>query len=222
MAAALAFPSRPVPWSPLVALDGDADIQRELTHAYSILTRGSCSAIAFATPSPKPVRSPVAAPSLPVGATFGKAARPQRYGSSLVASATGSDQSAGSNRGGEQLLPRKPTPEVGPADVVQAQLKALREKDLASVFEFASPQNQAHTGPLSNFTAIMERSYSVMIGHVEADVLSTFTVGLNRFQQRVAITGCAGKSAVFSWSLSKQEEGPFEGCWMTDSVRRDD
>lgn len=162
-------------------------------------------------------------PSLSSGVGFSKATRPRRYRSCLVvASATESDQSAGANRGGEQVVPRKPTPEVSPAEVVQAQLAALREKDLASVFEFASPQNQAHTGPLSNFIAMMERSYSVMVGHLAADVLSSFTVGPNRFQQRVEITGFSGQKVVFSWSLSKQEEGPFEGCWMTDSVRRDD
>ncbi|KAG6557256.1 hypothetical protein Mapa_001183 [Marchantia paleacea] len=141
-----------------------------------------------------------------------------------AAATADSDQTLPSqNGGGEKPTPTKPHPEVHPADVVKAQLKALREKDLATVFEFASPNNKARTGPLSRFSEMLEgRAYNVMIGHVRAEVLSTITISDNRFQQRIVIEGATGNKATFQWSLSRQEEGPFESCWMTDTVRRDE
>eukprot|EP00246_Nothoceros_aenigmaticus_P012486 TRINITY_DN3909_c0_g1_i1.p1 TRINITY_DN3909_c0_g1~~TRINITY_DN3909_c0_g1_i1.p1 ORF type:complete len:325 (+),score=28.36 TRINITY_DN3909_c0_g1_i1:308-1282(+) len=142
----------------------------------------------------------------------------------VTAAATDSDQTSPSqNGGGEKGLPKKPHPQVAPSEVVQAQLKALHNRDLGSVYEFASPANKAHTGPLSRFSEMLEaRPYRVMLGHVSAEVLSTVTIGPTRFQQRIMIKGAGGTEAIFSWSLSKQEEGSYEGCWMTDTVRRDD
>ncbi|KAL3693203.1 hypothetical protein R1sor_006854 [Riccia sorocarpa] len=154
-----------------------------------------------------------------------KLSPPGRRDLNISAAATAdSGQSVPSqNGGGEKPLPTKPHPEVHPAEVVLAQLKALREKDLATVFEFASPNNKARTGPLSRFSEMLEgRAYNVMIGHIKAEVLSTITISENRFQQRIVIEGTTGKKATFQWSLSRQEEGPFASCWMTDAVRRDE
>lgn len=125
--------------------------------------------------------------------------------------------------GEEQGPPKKPSSEIKPGDVVKAQLRALREQDFETVFEFASPKNQAHTGPLSRFTEMIQgRAYNVMLGHTSAKVLSTLSVGPDRFQQRILIEGTNGKQAIFSWSLSRQESEPFKDCWMTDSVHRDE
>jgi hypothetical protein len=148
----------------------------------------------------------------------------RREMAAIAAATADSDQTLPSqNGGGEKAPPTKPHPEVHPADVVQAQLKALRENDLATVFEFASPANKARTGPLLRFSEMLEgRAYNVMIGHASAEILSTITISSNRFQQRVVIKGNNGKQAIFQWSLSRQEEGPYESCWMTDAVRRDD
>ncbi|KAI5067306.1 hypothetical protein GOP47_0017834 [Adiantum capillus-veneris] len=122
-----------------------------------------------------------------------------------------------------ESLPKRPSPEIKPRGVVQAQLQALREQDLATVFGFASPKNKAHTGPLSRFTEMIQgRAYNVMLGHSSAKVLSTLSVGPDRFQQRILIEGSNGKQAIFSWSLSRQDTEPFQDCWMTDSVHRDE
>eukprot|EP00249_Psilotum_nudum_P018643 c26900_g1_i1 orf=732-1688(+) len=141
-----------------------------------------------------------------------------------VAATADSDQTFPSqNEGGEKTIPGKPSPEIEPADVVQAQLKALREIDMATAFEFASPKNKAYTGPLSRFTEMIQgRAYNVMIGHESAEILSSLFISPCKFQQRVFIKGANDNQATFSWSLSKQEEGIFQGCWMTDSVHRDD
>lgn len=160
---------------------------------------------------------------------------PKRSTVLVIASATAnSDQSPPSHEeDGEgaigccedevKVLPKKPSPEIDPGDVVQAQLQALHDHDFTTVFEFASPKNKAHTGPLSRFTDMIQgRAYNVMLGHKSAEVLSTLSVGPERFQQRVLITGSNGKQAIFSWSLSRQETDPFQDCWMTDSVHRDE
>eukprot|EP00850_Spirogloea_muscicola_P022693 SM000307S11690 [mRNA] locus=s307:96851:98911:- [translate_table: standard] len=141
----------------------------------------------------------------------------------VVSATAGSDQSASSNGGSEQTTPLKPDPEIGPAQVVQAQLEALRRRDLSTVFEFASPANKAHTGPLSSFSTMLEsRAYNMMLEHAEARILSTVSIGPTRFQQRVSFVGAGGIETIFVWSLSKQEEGSYKDCWMTDMVRRDD
>lgn len=153
----------------------------------------------------------------------------------VVASATANsdDFASGHEENGEggvgcckgegKVPPKQPSPEIEPADVVQAQLQALRDNDFVTLFEFASPKNKAHTGPLSRFTEMIQgRAYSMMLGHKSAEVLSTLSVAPERFQQRVRITSSNGKRAIFSWSLSRQETDPFQDCWMTDSVHRDE
>ncbi|KAH7387785.1 hypothetical protein KP509_16G040900 [Ceratopteris richardii] len=69
---------------------------------------------------------------------------------------------------------------------------------------------------------IQGRAYNMMLGHTSAEVLSTLTSSPKAFQQRVCIKDASGKQVVFLWSLSKQETGPLQDCWMTDSVHRDD
>lgn len=135
----------------------------------------------------------------------------------------GEDRAVDEARGKQRVIPGKPSPEIEPADVVQTQLKALQERDIMTVFEFTSPKNKAHTGPLSHFTEMIQgRAYNVMLGHTSADILSTLSIDPGRFQQRILIKGANGNQVVFSWSLSKQESDPFEGCWMTDSIHRDE
>ncbi|MCO5581669.1 hypothetical protein L7F22_035558 [Adiantum nelumboides] len=140
----------------------------------------------------------------------------KRLATVIAFAAADSDQSQSSHEelgegtigcceGEEQPLPRRPNSEIKQGDVVQVQLRALREQDFATLFEFASPKNKAHTGPLSKFTEMIQgRAYSVMLGHSSAKVLSTLSVGPDRFQQRIFIEGANGKQAVFSWSLSRQ------------------
>ncbi|KAJ7563534.1 hypothetical protein O6H91_03G114200 [Diphasiastrum complanatum] len=149
---------------------------------------------------------------------------PRREIASTVFATADSDQTLpNQNGGGGQSGPITPNPELDPTQVVQAQLRALRAKDFATVFEFASPDNKQRTGPLAHFCQILEgRAYNVMIGHTTAEVLSSISVSTSRFQQRILIKGSEGNKAIFSWSLSQQEEGPLKGCWMTDAVRRDD
>ena len=50
----------------------------------------------------------------------------------------------------------QPEPCWGPEAVVMAQLEALQAGDASGVFRFASPSNQAATGPVERFAGMLE------------------------------------------------------------------
>ena len=57
-----------------------------------------------------------------------------------------------------------------------------REGDFAAVFAFASPQNQAATGPLERFTRMLRTpAYAPLIGHRAASIVTTMQVEASRF-----------------------------------------
>ncbi len=82
---------------------------------------------------------------------------------------------------------------------------------------FASPDNLAITGPLEQF-GHMVRSKTFRALTTPDRVL----VGQTKFidgKARVLVTLVEGrKLSCFVWVLSKQEQPPFEDCWMTDGV----
>lgn len=123
------------------------------------------------------------------------------------------------------LYSNKPTPDLSPEDVVAIQLKAFQENDakdkgIETVFSFASPENKRYTGPLDFFKAMVKnptyepllnlRKYQAQRMHMEG----------NSAQQIVIITDKAGKKSAYLFTLSKQTEGVYKGCWMTSSVIR--
>ena len=116
-----------------------------------------------------------------------------------------------------------PAPSLSPKEVVRIQVEALRTNDatdagIAMVFRFASPQNRQTTGPISRFAQMIRTSpYDVMLNHREATVGPTI-LGESRMRQEVTITAKDGSNTRFVWLVSRQEDGPDAGCWMTDAV----
>ena len=115
-----------------------------------------------------------------------------------------------------------PSTELSPQDVVRIQLEALRGNDAAdhgieTCFRFASPTNQANTGPVSRFgQMIKEGAYSLMLDYEDAQYQSVEIV--DRYaRQKVTLVG-ASKIITYVFYLSKQSHTQCEGCWMTDSV----
>jgi Domain of unknown function (DUF4864) len=120
-----------------------------------------------------------------------------------------------------------PTPALSPSRVVDIVLSALQHNDdpqpdagIATTFEFASPANRQETGPLQRFASMIKNpAYRTMLGfrsvtkgHLELDG--------NHAQQRVVIVGRDGSQVTFVFLLSKQADGPYANCWMTDGVIR--
>ncbi len=120
-----------------------------------------------------------------------------------------------------------PDPTLGPEQVIQIQLKALKRNDepevdsgIATAFNFASPANRAMTGPLPRFVQMVHNPlYAPMLGYRAEQIGPLEMVG-DSVQQSVMLLDAQGRTAVFVFTLSRQEEGRYAGCWMTDGVMR--
>jgi hypothetical protein len=121
----------------------------------------------------------------------------------------------------------KPDPKYSPQEVVKIQLQAMQHNDdptpdagIAVTFRFASPSNQAQTGPLPNFIAMVKSPvYSVMIDHKSANY-ADIEVKDDQARQLVQLVAADGTTAYFGFILHKQSDGPYKDCWMTDGVAR--
>ncbi|GAC1396421.1 MAG: hypothetical protein NVSMB56_11130 [Pyrinomonadaceae bacterium] len=121
----------------------------------------------------------------------------------------------------------QPNPKLSPEDVVKLQLEALQHNDtpskdtgIAVAFRFASPANQVATGPLENFVLLVKNPmYRSLLNHkkVERDKIE---VDGDEARQRVTITAAGGERIKYLFTLSKQKDGQFKDCWMTDGVER--
>lgn len=117
-----------------------------------------------------------------------------------------------------------PDPALSPAAVVQLQLAALakvdqpvRDAGFAVVFGFASPGNQGQTGPLPRFAKMLRDGYPEMLNHRSATLAPLISEG-NQALQGVELIDRSGLSHRYVFQLSKQTEGKYKDCWLTDSV----
>ncbi len=121
-----------------------------------------------------------------------------------------------------------PDPTLSADDVVAIVLDALSQNDrptkdrgIEVTFGFASPSNRALVGPLDRFGDLVRaEAYRPLLYHHQA-VRAPAKVFGDRATQRVVITTATGERVAYSFSLSRQADGPFKGCWMTDGVTRE-
>lgn len=121
----------------------------------------------------------------------------------------------------------EPSPELTAEAVVQIQVEALQANDepypdhgIETAFRFASPSNQVATGPLPRFAALVKGPvYGDMLGFARADY-GEIAVDGDRAAQRVTLFHDDGRRVTYVFGLSRQDGGPYDGCWMTDSVVR--
>lgn len=118
----------------------------------------------------------------------------------------------------------QPNPALTAADVVRIQLMALRHNDepypdagIATVYAFAAPRNRQLYGNLSRFSRMIHAGYAPMIGNLK------FILGKSESKQaltlqQVTVIASDGLSYQYMFVLSRQEDAPYENCWMTDSV----
>ncbi len=120
-----------------------------------------------------------------------------------------------------------PAPSLTPTEVVTIVLNALKHNDdprpdagIATVFEFASPANRIATGPLPRFAGMIKNpAYRVMLGYRSA-TRGRLELDGPHARQRVVIVGQDGSQVTYVFLLSKQPDGPYADCWMTDGVIR--
>ena len=118
-----------------------------------------------------------------------------------------------------------PDPAHGPGRVVEIQVAALADNDdpvsdagIKTAYNFASPANRRATGPLDRFVGMVRGPrYAPMIDHVEATSGPVERDG-DTAEQRVTLTGPDGRTVTYLFGLSRASDGPYEGCWLTDSV----
>ena len=124
-----------------------------------------------------------------------------------------------------QIPDLNPGPNMSPEQVVQYQISALQHNDdpapdagIERAFRFASPKNKEFTGPLARFAQIVKGpAYSSLLNCLSSSVVgSTASPGTAAVYVRIVTSG--GHRAAYVFILSKQIEGEFANCWMTDSV----
>jgi hypothetical protein len=126
---------------------------------------------------------------------------------------------------GMQPANEQPGPGLSPRDVVQIQLRALQsngrgDQGIAWCFEFASPRNKQFTGPLKQFAAMVKSPpYDVMVNHRLSLVGRAETRG-NQAHVLATLVDARHRLHLFAFVLSKQTEGKYADCWMTDAVTR--
>ena len=120
-----------------------------------------------------------------------------------------------------------PEPQLNlkPDDVVRIVVDALANNDIpytdagiATTFNFASPANKANTGPLEKFTVMVKGpGYGLMVDHVSSEFSEVVYKDAMAYQIVKLVTR-QGSEAVYAFRLSKQNEGNYQGMWMTDAV----
>jgi uncharacterized protein DUF4864 len=121
----------------------------------------------------------------------------------------------------------QPSPAYGPDEVIRLQLGALAANDdphadagIEVAFRFASPANRQVTGPLTRFIAMVHNVlYQPLLNH-RAVRYGALRVEDDDAAQAVIVTARDGEVVAYLFKLSRQQGGPCDGCWMTDSVLR--
>jgi hypothetical protein len=125
------------------------------------------------------------------------------------------------------------SPNTLPEHVVQAHLQALKRSDFKTAFQLSSPE-LIDECPWPSFVGmISEPPFKPIVGHSKADVLMTIQhkedsvicclvrivpSKKGKEKSRIIQQPCLQ----YWWELSKQyQDGPFDGCWMIDSILPD-
>ncbi|PWG62562.1 DUF4864 domain-containing protein [Spiribacter halobius] len=128
----------------------------------------------------------------------------------------------------DELTRLGPDPRLDPAEVVRIQLEALQRNSALSgdggiriAFRFASAGNQASTGPIERFIALLHGpSYDAMLDHRSAALGELVRDG-ERAAQRVTITTRDFRTLSYVFVLRREATASCAaGCWVTDAVHR--
>jgi hypothetical protein len=121
----------------------------------------------------------------------------------------------------------EPDAHLAPEDVVKIQLDLLQNNDLLienaglrAAYAFASPAHRAITGPFERYVSFVARpDYAPLVGFTQAR-LDVMIASKRKAYQRVHLRQRDGEWVTYLFILSRQQEPPYIGCWMTDAVIR--
>ena len=117
-----------------------------------------------------------------------------------------------------------PDPSLTAREVVQIQLEAFadggtKDEGIEIAFRFASPTNRLQTGPLERFAGMLRSpAYRIMLDYDTVHYFPLLVEG-DLAVQRVILSR-NGEVEAFDFVLRRQRGGPYEDCWMTESVLR--
>ena len=121
--------------------------------------------------------------------------------------------------------PPGPSTAWQPEDVVRIIVEALADNDrpypdagIDTTFRFVSPANRAQLGPIGVFTRLVKSApYALMVDHAAHDFSKVVYIDGNAYQM-VNLVDDDGRGIVYTFELSRQRGGEFDGMWMTDAV----
>ncbi|MBF9255303.1 DUF4864 domain-containing protein [Pontibacter sp. 172403-2] len=119
----------------------------------------------------------------------------------------------------------RPDKGLSPREVIRIQLLALQQNDhhdsgVITVFNFSSPVNRMHLGPINHFRMLVrDPAYSSILNFRKYRTGQLVITG-NMAYQLVVITDRDGQQAPFLFILARQTKGKYKGCWMTEGVAR--
>jgi hypothetical protein len=119
----------------------------------------------------------------------------------------------------------QPSSDLTPQAVVKLVADALRTNDakdsgIRTAWKFASPGNQAVTGPIEKFIPMVKSpQYQPMLNAKKADVRE-LSKGDSTAAELVIFTDANGDKTYYIFQMSKQSDGDLKDCWMTDGVLR--
>lgn len=118
-----------------------------------------------------------------------------------------------------------PAPNLTPAEVVLAQLRAMQNNDdpvenagIAIAYQFAAPGNKAIFGPLDKFASMIHEGFPEMLNFNKLEMPEGQSKGPEALQP--VILKKDNKTYLYLFYLRRQTEGNCVGCWMTESVMR--
>ena len=118
-----------------------------------------------------------------------------------------------------------PSASLSPADVVRIQVLALQHVNeptpnagIWTAFQFASPANRQVTGPYGHFLQVIKSQSNQPFLHARSVRFYPVQQTGAHAEQEVGLTDQSGRTTRWLFSLTKQGEGQFENCWMTDGV----
>ena len=120
----------------------------------------------------------------------------------------------------------KPNNSIEPYQVLKIQLRSLKKNDdpykdsgITQTWEFAHPNNQKSTGPLSRFIKMLNGdSYKVLLNHKEHKITE---IQLTNFVASYEVTIIDEKKSYykFNWQVEKYtKDGILKDCWLTTMV----
>jgi Domain of unknown function (DUF4864) len=114
------------------------------------------------------------------------------------------------------------TPSTPPQEIIQQQLQALQQDDMASVYQLASPNNKERTVDVTRFGQMVRSGpYKHLVRHIRSTVLLESNMAASQqFLVRIVPRDYeeSGRIVEYWWSLSRCNGGEYAGSYMVDAV----